>query len=48
MMEGGLEYGLLIIGEIIVFLKVDWEEPGTLYYHLAEPGPEASAYLSNF
>ncbi|KAF3347224.1 hypothetical protein VdG2_04625 [Verticillium dahliae VDG2] len=44
MIEGGLEYGLLTTGEAIVFLKVDWEEPETLYYHLAEPGPEVAAH----
>ncbi|KAF4123118.1 Conserved hypothetical, protein [Geosmithia morbida] len=44
MIEGGLEYGLMTTGEATVFLKVDWAEPGTLYYHLAEPGPEVSAH----
>ncbi|KAK7415899.1 hypothetical protein QQZ08_012211 [Neonectria magnoliae] len=44
MIEGGLDYGLLTTGETIVFLKVNWEEPETLYYHLAEPGPEALAH----
>lgn len=48
MMEGGLEYGLLTTGETIVFLKVDWQEPSTLYYHLAEPGPEVSAHPNHF
>lgn len=48
MIESGLEYGLLTTGEAIVFLKVEWDEPETLYYHLAEPGPEASAHPSNF
>jgi hypothetical protein len=47
MIESGLEYGLLTTGEAIVFLKVDWDEPETLYYHLAEPGPEASAHPGN-
>ncbi|KAK8048274.1 hypothetical protein PG994_010004 [Apiospora phragmitis] len=42
--ESGLEYGLLTTGEVIVFLKVDWDEPQTLYYHLAEPGPEVLAH----
>ncbi|KAH6653433.1 hypothetical protein BKA67DRAFT_593316 [Truncatella angustata] len=31
MIEGGLEYGLLTTGETIVFLRVDWREPGTLF-----------------
>ncbi|KAJ0126620.1 G1/S-specific cyclin CCN1 [Fusarium oxysporum f. sp. albedinis] len=47
MIESGLEYGLLTTGETIVFLKVDWDEPETLYYHLAEPGPEVSAHPNN-
>ena len=44
MVEGGLEYGLLTTGEATVFLKVDWAKPETLYYHLAEPGPEVLAH----
>ncbi|KAI8669870.1 Protein kinase domain-containing protein [Fusarium sp. Ph1] len=41
MIENGLEYGLLTTGETIVFLKIDWQkDPGTLYFHLAEHGPE--------
>ncbi|KND90464.1 hypothetical protein TOPH_05003 [Tolypocladium ophioglossoides CBS 100239] len=48
MIEGGLEYGLLTTGEAVVFLRVDWNEPGTLYYHLAEPGPEVSAHPNHF
>lgn len=47
MIESGLEYGLLTTGEAIVFLMVDWDEPETLYYHLAEPGPEALAHPGN-
>lgn len=48
MVEGGLEYGLLTTGETIVFLKIDWKETRTLYYHLAEPDPEVSAHPTNF
>jgi hypothetical protein len=44
MIEGGLQYSLLTTGEAIVFLKIDWDDPATLYYHLAEPGPEAAAH----
>ncbi|KAM0272852.1 hypothetical protein ACHAQH_008566 [Verticillium albo-atrum] len=42
MIEGGLEYGLPTTGEAIEFLKVDWEEPERLYYHLAEPVTSAT------
>ncbi|KAM3499511.1 hypothetical protein MY10362_007229 [Beauveria mimosiformis] len=48
MMEGGIEYGLLTTGETIVFLKVDWKEPSTLYYHLAEPDAEVAAHPNSF
>ncbi|KAI0448035.1 hypothetical protein F4803DRAFT_496253 [Xylaria telfairii] len=47
MILGGLEYGLLTTGEAIVFLKIDWEEPDTLYYHLAEPKSEVAAHPHN-
>jgi hypothetical protein len=47
MIESGLKYGLLTTGEAIVFLKIDWDEPKTLYYYLAEPGPEVSAHPNN-
>ncbi|KAH6876846.1 hypothetical protein B0T10DRAFT_610192 [Thelonectria olida] len=48
MIEGGLEYGLLTTGEAIVFLKIDWREPETLFYHLAEPDAEVSAHPDHF
>ncbi|KAK9773056.1 putative Protein kinase domain-containing protein [Seiridium cardinale] len=48
MIEGGLEYGILTTGETIVFLKVDWRDPATLLYHLAEPGPEAAAHPTEY
>ncbi|KAF4120731.1 hypothetical protein GMORB2_2735 [Geosmithia morbida] len=44
MIEGGLDYGLLTTGETIVFLKIDWEDPETLFYHVAEPKAEALAH----
>ncbi|KJZ68704.1 hypothetical protein HIM_11905 [Hirsutella minnesotensis 3608] len=43
MIEGGLEYSLLTTGEAIVFLKIDWDEPGTLLYHMAVPSIEVAA-----
>jgi hypothetical protein len=47
MILGGLEYSLLTTSEAIVFLKVDWQEPDTLYYHLAEPKSEVTAHPDN-
>ena len=40
MIKSGLEYGYLTTGEAFVFFNIDWNDPGTLYYHLAEPGLE--------
>ncbi|KAJ3455527.1 hypothetical protein MRS44_017009 [Fusarium solani] len=48
MIEGGLEFGLLTTGEAIVFLKIDWREPATLLYHLAEPDAEVSAHPHHY
>ncbi|KAK0725680.1 hypothetical protein B0H67DRAFT_551184 [Lasiosphaeris hirsuta] len=46
MIEGGLEYGLLITGVAIVFLRIDWQDPATLYYHLAGRGAEVAAHTN--
>ena len=43
MIEGGLEYSVLTTGEAIVFLKIDWDKPGTLFYHMAVPSIEVAA-----
>ncbi|KAG8422115.1 hypothetical protein J3459_010700 [Metarhizium acridum] len=44
MIEGGVSYGIMSNGEATVFLKVDWSNPGTLLYHLAEPKSEVPAH----
>lgn len=40
MVETGLSYSFITTGEAIVFLKLDWTDPTTLYYFLVEPGSE--------
>ncbi|KAK0710822.1 hypothetical protein B0H67DRAFT_635372 [Lasiosphaeris hirsuta] len=40
MLQAGLEIGLVATGEVMIFLKIDWTDPSTLYYHVAEPMPE--------
>ncbi|KAG6176881.1 hypothetical protein E4U27_004739 [Claviceps purpurea] len=37
MMESCLEFGILTTGQAIVFLYVNWDDPQTLHYHIAEP-----------
>ncbi|KAI1429956.1 hypothetical protein F5Y12DRAFT_213189 [Xylaria sp. FL1777] len=48
MVKSGLAYGLLTTGEGIVFLKIDWDDPQTVYYHLAEPAEEVAAHNNNY
>ena len=40
MLESGCEYGCIITGEAIVFLRIKEDDSNTLYYHLAEPNEE--------
>ncbi|KAG6127560.1 hypothetical protein E4U38_006201 [Claviceps purpurea] len=37
MMESCLEFGILTTGQAIAFLHVNWDDPQTLHYHIAEP-----------
>lgn len=45
MIRGAVGYGLLTTGETLVFLKVDWDDPATAYYHLVPLGEDARARL---
>lgn len=47
MIQAGLTYGCVTTGEAFVFLKIDWTHPITLFYHLAEPMPEANEHRDN-
>ncbi|KAG6135518.1 hypothetical protein E4U28_005357 [Claviceps purpurea] len=42
MMESCLEFGILTTGQAIVFLHVNWDDPQTLHYHIAEPALDAA------
>ncbi|KAK5651363.1 hypothetical protein OQA88_12596 [Cercophora sp. LCS_1] len=44
--RGGLNYGLLTTGEILVFLKVDWANPTAAYYHLVQLDKDTHQDLS--
>ncbi|TLD09834.1 hypothetical protein PspLS_12046, partial [Pyricularia sp. CBS 133598] len=46
--KGGLKYRLLTTGKVIMFLKIDWSEPGTLLYHLAKPNVKILAHPNYF
>ncbi|KAI2959641.1 hypothetical protein CBS147352_10932 [Aspergillus niger] len=43
MLQEGLEYSYLTNGFAIVLLRVPYDDPGTLYYHLCEPNMEVTA-----
>lgn len=40
MLEAGLEYGYVTNGDSFVFLKINWDNPKELFYHVALPGHE--------
>lgn len=46
MIRSGLSYSYLTTGEAFVFVRIDWDQPKILYYHLAEPMAEYAAALS--
>jgi hypothetical protein len=43
MVENGLEYSYITIGEAFVFLQIKEAKPHMLYYHLVEPNTKAEA-----
>ncbi|OAA61743.1 Protein kinase-like domain protein [Niveomyces insectorum RCEF 264] len=48
MLQAGLELGLMTTGEVLVFLKINWAQPDTLLFHVAEPGPEVLDHPADF
>jgi len=47
MIENRLEYSYITTGEAFVFLRIDWDDPTTLLYHVAVPADEADDERSN-
>ncbi|RAL59461.1 hypothetical protein DID88_006578 [Monilinia fructigena] len=43
MIQGGTQYAYITTGEAFVFLHVPLDDPGTIYYHLVEPGNDVLA-----
>ncbi|KAI4183673.1 MAG: hypothetical protein L6R41_005267, partial [Letrouitia leprolyta] len=43
MLEGGIQYGCVVTGEVFIFLRVKEQERTTLYFHTAEPLQEVSS-----
>ncbi|BCR83053.1 uncharacterized protein ACHE_10455A [Aspergillus chevalieri] len=42
MIQEGLEYSYVTNGLALILLRVPYEDPGTLYYHLCEPNEEVN------
>ncbi|KAG6090997.1 hypothetical protein E4U30_007659 [Claviceps sp. LM220 group G6] len=36
-MQSFTGFGILTTGKVFVFLRVDWDEPGVLYFHVSTP-----------
>ena len=47
MVKSGLEYGCIMTGEAMVFLRIDEAKPRTIYFHLAEPVEEVKNSPAN-
>ncbi|KAG6285382.1 hypothetical protein E4U09_007337 [Claviceps aff. purpurea] len=43
MMKGYTEFGILNTGRVIIFCRINWKNPGTLHYHVADPYGEVAA-----
>ncbi|KAG6062786.1 hypothetical protein E4U33_006456, partial [Claviceps sp. LM78 group G4] len=43
MMKGYAEFGILNTGNVIVFCRVNWKNPGTLHYHIVDPFGDVEA-----
>lgn len=43
MIQEGLEYSYVTNGLALILLRVPYEDPGTLYYHLCEPNEEVNS-----
>ncbi|KAL1843734.1 hypothetical protein VTJ49DRAFT_115 [Mycothermus thermophilus] len=40
MVEAQTTYGILARSDALIFLKIDWNDPPTLFYHFSEPQAE--------
>jgi hypothetical protein len=45
MVEGGVEYGIVVTGEALAFLHVKLDNPGVVYYHLAVPNSDVASKI---
>ena len=48
MIENGLKYSYITTGEAFVFLRIEENDPTTLYYHVAVPNDDVSEDDANF
>ncbi|KAG6264087.1 hypothetical protein E4U48_006410 [Claviceps purpurea] len=42
-MKGYTEFGVVNTGRVIIFCRINWKNPGTLHYHVADPYGEVAA-----
>ncbi|KAG6039171.1 hypothetical protein E4U19_007086 [Claviceps sp. Clav32 group G5] len=47
LMESSTGLGILATGQAFVFLRVDWDNPGTLFYHIAAPVDDVAQALAS-
>ncbi|KAG6103388.1 hypothetical protein E4U31_002820 [Claviceps sp. LM219 group G6] len=47
LMDSSTGLGILTTGQAFVFLRVDWDNPGTLFYHIAAPADDVAQALAS-
>ncbi|KAG6052802.1 hypothetical protein E4U17_005401 [Claviceps sp. LM77 group G4] len=47
LMESSTGLGILVTVQALVFLRVDWDNPGTLFYHIAAPAEDVAQAMAS-
>ncbi|KAG6248589.1 hypothetical protein E4U23_002846, partial [Claviceps purpurea] len=47
LMESSTGLGILVTVQALVFLRVDWDNPGTLLYHIAAPAEDVAQAMAS-
>ncbi|KAG6128396.1 hypothetical protein E4U38_005714 [Claviceps purpurea] len=47
LMESSIGLGVLVTGQAFVFLRVDWNNPGSMFYHIAAPAEDVAQAMAS-
>ncbi|KAG6111094.1 hypothetical protein E4U13_005081 [Claviceps humidiphila] len=46
LMESSIGLGVLVTGQAFLFLRVDWNNPGSMFYHIAAPAEDVAQAMA--